>query len=113
MSSGLQPLTPPKTTSDGEAWTVLARNRRVNRTWEALMERAPETTRTCYEHLRDHPTKRVPRRVYPLRGKRYRGVWGYEVTGGDRVYYVPDLEEQTVLVYYADEHPDRIPLPPD
>lgn len=32
-------------------WLVLARNRRVNRDWEALLLRAPENARRCYEDL--------------------------------------------------------------
>ncbi len=37
-------------------WLVVAKNRRVNRDWEALMQRYPENTGRCYNHLRTAPT---------------------------------------------------------
>lgn len=55
-------------------WLVVALNRRVNRDWEALLLRAPENTRRCYEDLCTAPMTRKPRRVFPLKGKSYRGV---------------------------------------
>lgn len=93
-------------------WLVVALNRRVNRDWEALLLRAPENTRRCYEDLCTVPMVRKPRRVFPLKGKSYRGVWEYEVTGGERVFYVPDPQERKVLVYYAGKHPKAAPTPP-
>ncbi|MBW4664092.1 MAG: hypothetical protein KME01_07830 [Chroococcus sp. CMT-3BRIN-NPC107] len=94
-------------------WLVVALNQRVNRDWEALLLRAPENTRRCYEDLRTAPMMRKPRRVFPLKGKRYRGVWEYEVTGGERVFYVPDDPQKCkVLVYYAGKHPKAAPTPP-
>ncbi len=53
-----------------------------------------------------------PRRIFPLRGKRYAGAWEYEVTGGDRVFYVPDPKLKKVTVYYAGPHLEPAPVPP-
>lgn len=107
-------LVPPPNTSDGndDKWTVLANTSRVNKSWLALCRRAPENCQRCYEHLRDDPLQSIPRRVFPLRGRRYQGAWEYEVTKGDRVFYVPESEARTVNVYYAGEHPPRAPSPP-
>jgi hypothetical protein len=93
-------------------WTVVAHTPRVNRSWEALMQRAPENARRCYEYLSTMPMQRSPGRVFPLRGKRYKGAWEYEVTKGDRVFYKPIPAEQKVVVYYAGEHPKAAPEPP-
>lgn len=93
-------------------WLVVAKNRRVNKDWEALLLRAPENTRLCYERLCTAPMVRVPRRIFPLKGKKYRGAWEYEVTSGDRVFYVPDEEKRKVVVYYAGVHPKFTPIPP-
>lgn len=94
-------------------WLVVAKNRRVNRDWEALLSRAPENARRCYEDLCTAPTLKKPGRVFNLRGKHYKGAWEYEVTGGERVFYVPHPEARKVLVYYAGEHPKKsAPLPP-
>lgn len=94
-------------------WLVVAKNRRVNRDWEELLLRATENARRCYEDLCTAPMVRQPRRVFPLKGKRYKGAWEYEVTGAERVFYVPDLQKRKVLVYYAGEHPKKdSPTPP-
>lgn len=105
-------LTTPCLPDITSTWLVVAKNRRVNRDWEALMLRCPENCRRCYEDLCTAPTTRQPGRVFPLKGKLYRGAWEYEVTKGDRVFYVPHEEQLKVVVYYAGEHPKPAPTPP-
>ncbi len=92
-------------------WLVVAKNRRVNREWEALMQRHPENSCRCYEDLCTAPITRQPGRVFPLKGKPYKGAWEYEVTKGDRIFYVPDEEQLKVVVYYAGKHPKAAPMP--
>jgi hypothetical protein len=92
-------------------WLVVAKNRRVNREWEALIQRNPENARRCYKDLKTAPITRQPGRVFPLKGKKYRGVWEYEVTGGDRVFYVPDENCLKVVVFYAGKHIQPAPMP--
>ncbi|MEG3863922.1 hypothetical protein [Microcoleus sp. herbarium12] len=116
------PPTPPSEEKENPAeiiaqlsessWLVVAKNRRVNRDWEALLLRAPENTRRCYQDLCSSPMVRKPKRVFPLKGKLYKGAWEYEVTSSDRVFYVPDEEKRKVLVYYAGKHPKSAPTPP-
>lgn len=103
---------PPSAPTSESDWAVVAYNRKVNKSWEALVQRAPENCARCYEHLARTPLQRWPGGVYPLRGKKYPGAWGYEVTSGDRVYYVPNEREQRVVVYFAGPHPDAVPSPP-
>jgi hypothetical protein len=93
-------------------WTLVARNERVNRAWINLTRTAGENAAKCYDYLRTTPMVPRPRRAFPLRGKRYAGAWEYEVTGGDRVFYVPDPKLGKVTVYYAGPHPEPAPLPP-
>ena len=71
-------------------WTVVARNERVNRKWEQIINRAPENALRWYRYLRQRPMARYPKRVFPLLGSIYQGAWECEVTGGDRLFYVPD-----------------------
>ena len=92
-------------------WLVVAKNRRVNRDWEALMQRYPENTLRCYEDLCTAPTTRQPGRVLPFKAKVYKGAWEYEVTKGDRAFYVPAPEQMKVVVYYAGKHPSPGPAP--
>jgi hypothetical protein len=116
------PPTPPSEEKENPAeiiaqlpespWLVVAKNRRVNRDWEALLLRAPENTRRCYQDLCSSPMVRKPKRVFPLKGKLYKGAWEYEVTSSDRVFYVPNEEKRKVLVYYAGKHPKSAPTPP-
>jgi hypothetical protein len=92
-------------------WLVVAKNRRVNRDWEALMQRHPENSSRCYNDLCTEPTTRQPRRVFPLKGKKYKGVWEYELTGGDRVFYIPNEKQLKVVVFYAGKHIEPAPTP--
>ena len=101
-------LTPPVELPDDllkGTWLVVARNSRVNKSWEDLCARNPEKSKECYKHLSQTPTKRKPKKIFPLRGKKYKGAWEYEFSSGDRVFYIPDLQGKKVEVYYADKHP--------
>jgi hypothetical protein len=103
---------PPDVDRDQSAWLVVAKNRRVNRSWEDLLLKAPESALRCYENLCNQPMTRLPGRVFPLKGKLYKGAWEYEVTSGDRVFYVPNPQTRKVVVYYAGGHPSTAPAPP-
>ncbi|MBE9208163.1 hypothetical protein IQ244_16830 [Nostoc sp. LEGE 06077] len=104
-------LTAPVFSERESTWLVVAKNRRVNRDWEALMQRHPENSLRCYEDLCSTPITRQPGRVFPLKGKTYKGAWEYEVTKGDRVFYVLDEQQLKVVVYYAGKHPNIAPVP--
>jgi len=104
-------LTAPNLSEVNETWLVVAKNRKVNRAWEALMQRSPENTHRCYEYLCTTPTTPLPRRIFPLRGKEYEGVWEYEVTSGDRVFYIPNEDLKKVFVFYAGKHIKPAPTP--
>jgi mRNA-degrading endonuclease RelE of RelBE toxin-antitoxin system len=97
--------------NSAESWTVSFKNSRVEKAWHELSEKAPENMKRCEEHLETKPMGRIPGRVFPLMGKKYKGSWEYEVTGADRVFYVPDPDTKTVLVYYAGKHVKPAPLP--
>jgi hypothetical protein len=90
-----------------DAWLVVARNSRVNSSWEALCSRNLEDSKRCYRHLSLTPTERKPGKIFPLRGHKYKGAWEYEFSSGDRVFYVPDTSNRKVEVYYADKHPKK------
>ena len=103
---------PPEDALEGlGGWLVVARNRRVNRNWEVLIDRSPGNALRWYKYLSKCPTTRYPGRVFPLRGSVYRGAWECEVTGGDRIYYLPDEAAQKVVVYYAGPHCKPAPRP--
>ena len=94
-----------------KAWTICAKNSRLNRDWQDLVLLYPENSLVCYRHLLTQPLQRVKFRAFPLRGKQFRGVWEYEITGGDRVFYLPNKSERSVLVIYAGKHPKKNKYP--
>jgi hypothetical protein len=98
-------------TEDKSLWKVIAKNRRVNRSWEELIQKDLESARRCYEHLKNNPLQRKPGRIFPLKGKKYKGNWEYEFNSGDRVFYTPNPEKMEVVVYYAGEHTKPAPIP--
>ncbi len=105
--------TPPKASpQDDPQWTVVARNRKVNRDWEVLISRWPENAARWYQYLRTTPTQRWPGRVFPLKGAAYKGVWECEIASGDRLFYVPSEVDRKVVVYYAGGERQPAPKPP-
>jgi hypothetical protein len=104
-------LTAPTSFNEEKTWKVVAKNKKVNKSWEDLMQRHPENTIRCYKDLSTSPTSKKPRRVFPLRGQQYRGIWEYELTSGDRVFYIPDEDNKKVFVFYAGKHPKSVPTP--
>ncbi|GJD21242.1 hypothetical protein RIVM261_061980 [Rivularia sp. IAM M-261] len=63
------------------------------------MQRSPQSTIRCYQDLCTAPMTKKPRRVFTLRGRQYEGIWEYEVTSGDRVFYIPYEEEKKFLFF--------------
>ncbi len=104
-------LTAPRLSDINKIRKVVAKNKRVNKEWEDLMQRSPQNTARCYQDLCTAPMIKKPRRVFPLRGKQYEGIWEYEVTSGDRVFYIPYEEEKKVFVFYAGKHIKPAPTP--
>ena len=106
---------PPKaerTDAEASLWSVVAKNERVNRDWQELIRKAGTNAARCYDYLRATPLARQPGRIFPLRGKKYKGAWEYELTKGDRVFYLPYPKIRKVSVYYAGPHPPEAPIPP-
>lgn len=95
-------------------WTVVGSNSRVVKNWRQLVLSCPENAIRCYQHLSQTPMQRSRGRIFPLRGKKFKGAWEYEITGSDRVFYVPLPDEKRVVVYYAGKHPvkNKYPQPP-
>lgn len=102
----------PITNDEKSVWTVLAWNKRVLRSWEALCDETTEDAIRCIGWLNQNAMTRIPKRCFPLRGKVYAGVWEYEIGRGNRVFYIPNASEKTVYVYYAGKHISPAPFPP-
>lgn len=106
-------IVPKGAVKSSNSWNVVARTRRVNKRWEKIIATSADNAVRCYEWLCEKPMQRWPGRVFPLRGKKYKGAWEFEVTGGDRLYYIPDPKQRRVVVYYAGPHPNPpAPTPP-
>jgi hypothetical protein len=107
-----RPIEAPRAATAAGEWVLVARNSRVLKGWQELAERAPENMRECFGRLCSKPLERLPGRIFPLKHKKYKGAWEYEVTSGDRVFYIPDSATKRVVVYYAGKHVTPVPFPP-
>ncbi len=96
-------------------WAVVGSNSRVVKNWRELVLSCPENAIHCYKYLSHNPMQRSRGRIFPLKGKKFKGAWEYEITGADRVFYVPLPDEKKVVVYYAGKHPvkNKYPKPPN
>jgi len=101
------------TTPIENPWTLLAHNRKVLHGWTLLCRSLAENAGRCYRHLQKDPTIRIPGRCYELKGKHYQGAWAFEIGSGERVYYKIRQSDRSVLVYYAGQHPSKVPYPPE
>lgn len=105
----------PKQEAENSSWIVIASNSRVVKSWRELVISCPENAIRCYQYLRQNPMQRSRGRVFPLRGQKFKGAWEYEITGSDRVFYIPRSDKKQVIVYYAGKHPvkNKYPQPPN
>ncbi len=53
---------------------------------------------TVFERLSEHPLEALGARQFPLKGKKLKPLWQYEITGGDRLFYAVDLETRVIVV---------------
>ena len=72
--------------------------------WADLCENCKQAAQRCYNHLVVDPFRRIPGRVFQLKGRQNQGIWEYEVTGSARLYYRPNPQARVVLVLKAGGH---------
>lgn len=79
----------------------------VYRDWNKLCQNAPGPMRRCYVELADRPCPpgQLPRH-HQLKGKKLKGFWEFEVTGGARVRYKRGGDGDPVVVYAGPAPPD-------
>ena len=107
------PVAPP---TIGAEWHIRYYATDVVGGWQELENRAANNLRAAWETMRHgpgstseernnrhHPLKR--RLASGVRGGRVLPRWQIEVTGGDRVWYLLDVEQRTVWVDHAGSHP--------
>lgn len=95
-----------------QTWSIAAYNKRSLAGWQSLCHSTPQNALHCYDWLARNAMVERGQRCFALRGKRYTGVWCYEIGKGDRVYYKPDQNTKKAVIYYAGKHPLGVPLPP-
>lgn len=107
------PIAPP---TIGAEWHVRYFATAAANGWQELENRAANNLRAAWETMRHGPgsaSEASVGRHHPLkrplatgvRGGRVLPRWQIEVTGGDRVWYLLDVEQRTVWVDYAGAHP--------
>lgn len=103
---------PPPPVND--EWSVRFGTTEAANGWSNLLTRATVKTREAFELMRVNPRPREDESHYRLRGnlstRKLAGKeleqWQIKVGGSARIWYLPDDEEHTVWVVYADiAHP--------
>ena len=78
-------------------------------------DRYPKHYENVIETLTWRANEVVGKKIFPLKGKKYRGAWEYkeEIPEGTfRLYYSFNWSERQVLIYYAGSKPQKAPSPP-
>jgi hypothetical protein len=105
------PVAPPPV--NGE-WQIRFRTSESVKGWQELENRAANNLRRAWDAMRTDPGPAVQTtRHEQLKGSLSCGAhggrvmprWQIEVTGGDRVWYLIDVEKHTVWIDYAGAHP--------
>jgi mRNA-degrading endonuclease YafQ of YafQ-DinJ toxin-antitoxin module len=77
----------------------------VKRAWDKLCQARPGPMRTCYIEIADNPfPPGHQRRHHQLKGN-LKGIWQYEVGGGERVWYKPGPDGQPIVTYAGSAPP--------
>jgi hypothetical protein len=91
-------------------WNVRFLDNESAKGWEELCNQAPSNTFDAWTAMRQNPIPRTDTsRHHRLRGRiatgnvrgRMLDHWQIEVTGGGRIWYLVDPDEQTVWIDYA------------
>ncbi len=99
-------IDPPNDCKAG-TYPLVASSAQSKAEWDALLVRIPAAVKKAYERLSEHPLEPFGTRQFPLKGKRLKPIWEYEVTGSDRLYYLVDTKH-SVVVLYAGKHPSSV-----
>ena len=89
-----------------DEWEMRFFNTPAAKGWEELCRQVPGTTARAWAEIRVRP------RPFPESGRHHRlkgqlstenGLeqWQYEVTGGGRIWFLVDVDQQTVWITYA------------
>jgi len=100
----------------GDEWRVGYSTNEAIKGWQELENQVPNNLREAWETMRHNPGPgpgKPTNRHHPLKGLLATGThqgrvlprWQIEVTGGDRLWYLLDVEKRTVWVEYAGPHP--------
>lgn len=91
------PIPPARGWKTGR-FTVVASSNAAKNEWGDFVNKVPKAMKRAYERLSEYPLDVQGSRQFPLKGKRNKPFWEYEITGGDRLYYAVDLKNQVVVV---------------
>jgi mRNA-degrading endonuclease RelE of RelBE toxin-antitoxin system len=93
----LIPIPAPTGCKQGR-YAIVASSARAKSDWDKFVANRPTAMKAAFERLSAHPLEILGARQFPLKGEANKGVWQYEVTGGDRLFYAIDLIERVVIL---------------
>jgi mRNA-degrading endonuclease RelE of RelBE toxin-antitoxin system len=87
----------------GKGWRkgryrIVASSARAKSEWDSFVRKYPKAMKAAFERLSESPLDVQGTRQFPLKGKRLKPFWEYELTGGDRLYYAVDLVKKVIVV---------------
>jgi len=91
------PIKPARGWKTGR-FRVVASSSTAKSEWDDFVNKIPKAMKRAYERLSEYPLDVQGSRQFPLKGKRNKPFWEYEITSGDRLYYAVDLTNQVVVV---------------
>ncbi|ESA35083.1 hypothetical protein N836_13540 [Leptolyngbya sp. Heron Island J] len=95
--------------TEKKEWKLVFKNKKAKKGWRDIEQRFPSAFKRCKEHLTQTPFIKITGSVFPMRGKKRKGQWEYELSEGDRVYYFPEKNTNKVIIFYAGTHPKKTP----
>jgi hypothetical protein len=91
------PIQPARGWKTGR-FKIVASSNAAKDEWDDFVAKIPKQMKRVYERLSEYPLDVQGTRQFPLKGKRNKPFWEYEVSAGDRLYYAVDLTNQVVVV---------------
>jgi hypothetical protein len=79
-------------------YSIVASSATAKSEWDNFVRKFPKAMRAAYERLGEFPLEAYGSRQFPLKGKRNKPFWEYEITDGNRLYYAVDLRLQIIYV---------------
>lgn len=77
---------------------MLAPSATVEKEWTRLAVRSAEGAKAAFERLTLRPRDHIPQKQFPLKGKKNKPFWEYEITEAERLWYAVSEHPPEVIL---------------